>query len=141
MNKRKLGAVLALIAAFALGGVAGGFGMKSYMLSRFAEHFGGPPGRARMGFRLEAMTRTLDLNEAQRSKLQQIFDKHEDERRQVFSRCEPEHRALRDKVDAEIREVLTPEQRRKYEDTAGRFPGPGGPRGPGRHFGPPPPAP
>lgn len=124
MNRKKLGAVLALLAAFGLGAVAGGFGTKSYLLHRFAERFAGPPGRARMGFRVEAMTRALDLSQEQRDKVQQIFDKHEAERRRVFERCEPEHRALREKVDAEIREVLTAEQREKHEKLRRRFGGP-----------------
>lgn len=115
MNRRKLGAIFALLCAFVLGAVAGGFGAKSYILNRFADRMGGPPGRARMGFRIEAMTRALDLDAAQRTKVQQIFEAHEDERRKAFEKCEPEHRALRGKIDGEIREVLTPQQREKYE--------------------------
>lgn len=115
MSKQKWGAVLALLGAFALGAVAGGFGMKSFVLHRFAERMGGPPGRARMEFRVEAMARALDLSAEQRAKVQAIFEKHEDERRRTFEKCEPEHRALRDKVDAELSEVLTPAQREKHQ--------------------------
>lgn len=115
MNKKRLGAVLALVLAFALGAVAGGFGTKSWLLHRFAQRFEGPPGRARMGFRIEAMTRALDLDARQREQVQAIFEKHEAERRRAFERCEPEHRALREKIDAEMREVLTPAQREKHE--------------------------
>lgn len=134
MNRKKLGAVLALVAAFGLGAVAGGFGTKSYLLHRFAERMHGPPGKARMGFRVEAMTRALDLDRTQREKVQQILDKHEDERRRTFERCEPEHRALREKIDAEIREVLTAEQREKHDKLRRRHGGPPG-------EGPPPPPP
>ncbi|GMV12170.1 MAG: hypothetical protein HS104_14510 [Polyangiaceae bacterium] len=134
MNRQKLGAVLALVAAFGLGAVAGGFGTKSYLLHRFAERLHGPPGKARMGFRMEAMARALDLDSAQREKVQQILDKHEDARRRAFERCEPEHRALRAKIDAEIREVLTEEQRAKHDKLRRRYGGPPG-------EGPPPPPP
>jgi Spy/CpxP family protein refolding chaperone len=128
MSRQKLGAVLALLAAFGLGAVAGGFGTKSYLLHRFSERFGGPPGRARMGFRLEAMSRALDLDAAQRGKIRAIFDEHEDERRRVMEKCEPEHRALRDRVDAKVRDVLTAEQREKHEKLRRRFgPPPDGP--------------
>ncbi|MBK7586695.1 MAG: hypothetical protein IPI67_41725 [Myxococcales bacterium] len=133
MNKQRMGAVLALVVAFGLGAVAGGFGTKSFVLHRFAERFGGPPGRARMGFRIEAMTRALDLDSAQREKVKQVFERHEDERRRAFERCEPEHRALREKIDAEIREILTPDQRIKHDALRRRFdrpPGEGPPSGP-----------
>jgi len=131
---RKLATVLALVAAFGLGAVAGGYGTKSYLLHRFAERFGGPPGRARMGFHVEALARALDLDAVQRDKIQKIFEAHEGERRRTFERCEPEHRALREKIDAEVRAVLTPEQQEKYETMRRRFGGP--PDGP-----PPPPPP
>ena len=120
MNRRKLAAILALLCAFVLGAVAGGFGMKSYVLHRFADRMGGPPGRARMGFRIEAMTRALDLDSAQREKVQRIFEAHEDERRKTLEKCEPEHRALRAKIDSEIRDVLSAQQREKYEQTLKR---------------------
>ncbi|MCC6900480.1 MAG: hypothetical protein IT377_15990 [Polyangiaceae bacterium] len=129
MSKQKWGAILALVGAFALGAVAGGFGMKGLVLHRFAERMGGPPGRARMEFRVEAMARALDLSADQRARVQQIFERHEDERRRAFEKCEPEHRALREKVDAELSEVLTPAQREKHQRMQRRHP-PGGPRPP-----------
>jgi len=115
VNRKKLGAVGALIAAFALGAVAGGFGMRGHVLGGFAKRMHGPPGRARMEFRLEAMTRQLDLSPDQRDRIQKIFDAHEDERRNAFDRCAPELKTLQEKVDEEIRAVLTPEQRAKHD--------------------------
>jgi len=116
VNTRKIGAILALVAAFALGAVAGGFGMRGYVLNGFARDLHGSPGKARMQFRLEAMARKLDLDAQQRDKIQRIFEAHEDERRQTFERCAPEHRALKSKVDAEIRAILTPEQQKKFDE-------------------------
>ena len=116
MNRKKVGAVFALVAAFGLGAVAGGFGMRGYIFHRFAQDLHAPPGKARMQFRMEAMARKLDLDAAQREKVQRIFEAHEDERRQVFDRCAPEHRALKSKIDAEIRALLTPEQQKKFDE-------------------------
>ena len=113
---RKLGTVLALVAAFGLGAVAGGFGMRGYVLNRFVQDLHAPPGKARMQFRLEAMSRKLDLSSDQQEKIRRIYESHEDERRQVFDRCAPEHRALKTRVDAEIRTVLSPEQQKKFDE-------------------------
>src|SRR5262245_9259658 len=114
--KTRLRTVLALIAAFGLGIVAGGFGMRGYMFHEFAEGLHATPGKARMQFRMEAMARRLDLSHDQREKIQKIFESHEDERRQAFDRCAPEHRALKARIDAEIRPILTPEQQKKFDE-------------------------
>jgi Spy/CpxP family protein refolding chaperone len=116
VNRRKVGAVLVLIAAFGLGTVAGGFGVRGYMLRGFAQRLHGPPGRARMAFRVEAMARRLDLSTEQRTKIEKILDAHEQERRALMERCAPDHRTLKDKVDGEIRAVLEPEQQKKFDE-------------------------
>jgi Spy/CpxP family protein refolding chaperone len=116
VNRRKIGTVLALLAAFCLGGVAGAFGMRGYVFHRFAEGLHASPGKARMQFRMDAMARKLDLDQAQQDKIQRIFEAHEEERRQVFDRCAPEHRALKSKIDAEIRPLLNPEQQKKFDE-------------------------
>jgi Spy/CpxP family protein refolding chaperone len=116
VNRRRLGTVLALVAAFGLGAVAGGFGMRGYMFNRFVEDLHAPPGKARMQFRMEAMSRKLDLTRDQQEKIQRIFESHEDERRQMFERCAPDHRALKAKVDTEVRAILTPEQQKKFDE-------------------------
>lgn len=116
MKRERLFSVLALVVAFALGGVAGAFGMRAHVFRGFADRMHGPPGRARMEFRLEAMTRELDLTSEQRDKIRKVFESHEQERRAMFDRCAPEQRALMDKVDAEIRAVLTPEQQKKHDE-------------------------
>ncbi len=121
MNRRKVGAVLVLIAAFGLGAVAGGFGMRGYMLRGFAQRLHGPPGRARMAFRVEAMARRLDLSTEQRGKIEKILDAHEQERRALMERCAPDHQTLRAKIDSEIRAVLDAEQQKKFDEMQRAF--------------------
>jgi len=85
------------------------------------------------------MSRELDLTAEQREKIKKIFEAHEEERRALAERCAPEQRQLIDKVDGEIRAVLTPEQREKHDrmmrDRRRRHGGPPPP------FPPPPPPP
>lgn len=109
-------ALLALGGAFSLGVVAGGFGATSYQLRNVALRMYGPPGKARAGFRVEAMARALDLSDEQRVAVRRIFERHEDERRRAFEKCEPEHRALRERIEADLRDVLSPEQRLRHEE-------------------------
>jgi len=131
LSRTKLGAVLALVAAFVLGAVAGAYGMRGQMLRGFTQRMAGPPGRARMEFRIEAMSRTLGLTPEQRQKIDQIMTAHEEERRQLMERCAPDGQSLREKVDAEIRAVLTPEQQKKFDALPRRQHRRGGPpRGP-----------
>lgn len=107
---------LVLVATFALGGVAGGFAMKANQHKRFGRHFRGPPSEARQRFLVEAMTRRLDLTQDQQTKVRAIFEAHRDERRAIFEQCRPAHEALRGKIDAELAEVLTPEQQTLHRE-------------------------
>ncbi len=106
---------LVLIGAFLLGGVAGAFGMQAYHRMQFAHELAGPPDRARMHFRMEAMTRQLDLDREQRKKIESIFEEHEAERKKTFSKCAPGFAKLRAKIDSEIRAVLRPDQQNTFD--------------------------
>lgn len=115
MKKERVRSVALLVLAFALGGVAGAFGMRAHVFRGFADRMHGPPGRARMEFRLEAMSRELDLTKEQRDQVKKVLEAHEQERRATFERCAPEQRVLMDKVDSEIRVLLTAEQQKKHD--------------------------
>lgn len=116
MKKERIRSVALLVLAFALGGVAGAFGMRAHVFRGFADRMHGPPGRARMEFRLEAMSRELDLTKEQRDQVRKVLEAHEQERRSTFERCAPEQRVLMDKVDSEIRALLNPEQQKKHDE-------------------------
>jgi len=110
-----------LVCTFVLGGVAGGFSMQAYHRVRFARELSGPPDRARMHFRMEAMSRQLDLTRDQRSKIEAIFEKHESERQATFQRCAPGFEKLRAEIDSEIRAVLNTDQQKKFDTFRAAF--------------------
>lgn len=111
----KTRSIAVLVVTFLLGGIAGAFGMQAYHRVHFAHELAGPPGRARMHFRMEAMSRQLDLTRDQRKKIEAIFQKHEGERRAIFKQCAPGFEKLRAKIDNEIRAVLNADQQKKFE--------------------------
>lgn len=116
MNRVRLASVGLLIGAFALGAVAGGFAMRTYQQEHLARELSGPPGHARMRFRMDALARQLGLSADQRTRIWKVIESHEGERRQLLHKCDPDFRALRKKIDGEIRAVLTPDQRARFEE-------------------------
>ncbi len=110
MNPRGKAALM-LVAAFGLGAVAGGFGVRAAQLDRVNSLMRGPTPEARKKFMAEVFRRRLSLNDEQAAQVQKVFEDHEDERRQAFEQCRPQHEALKAKMSAEIDSILTPEQR------------------------------
>ncbi len=107
--------IAVLVATFVLGGAAGAFGMQAYHRMHFAHELAGPPGRAWIHFRMEAMSRQLDLTSEQRTQIEAIFDKHEGERHRTFQHCAPSFDKLRTQIDSEIRAVLDADQQKKFD--------------------------
>lgn len=121
-----------LVAAFALGAVAGGFGLRAVQLDGVNSLMRGPTPEARKKFMAEVFRRRLDLNDEQAEQVKKVFEDHEAERREAFEQCRPQHEAIKDKISAKIDAILTPEQREKHrqlrEDMDKRH-GKRGPRG------------
>ena len=126
--RTKAGIVLAGV--FLFGGVAGAGASRAYMFHEFRSSMEGPPGQARAHFRLEAMRRHLDLKDDQVTKLEAILRDSESERDKRMAACRPGMDELRTTTEAKINELLTPEQRKRYQELHGPFGG-----------GPPPPPP
>jgi hypothetical protein len=74
---------------------------------------------------LEHLTRALDLDAGQRMKVQAIFERH---RERLHTILEEAHN--------EIREVLRPDQRERFDSMMPPHPGPWGPGGPPGDQGP-----
>lgn len=108
--------VAILFGVFAFGGLAGGFAGRALTFAEFRKTMSGPPGEARTRWRVEAMRRDLDLTEQQVSQVQSIMKAGEPDREAAMKACRPEVDALREKTDAQITEILTPEQRPKYAE-------------------------
>ncbi|WP_437724202.1 hypothetical protein [Sorangium sp. So ce861] len=124
-----------LAAVFLFGGVAGAALGRGMALRDLEATFRGPPAEARAQFRLRAMRRHLDLTDRQVRELRATLADAEAERDRLLSECRPGLDALRDRTDARVKGVLTPDQLTRYEEFEAerrRRPGPP-PHGPGHH--------
>lgn len=114
-------AALVLAATFALGGVAGGAASHFLRFREFRAARDAPPGQARVKFRLAAMRHHLDLTDEQERRIEPILVDLEREREAVLAPCRSGLDALHDKAQQRIGEVLTPEQRVKFDAAMKRF--------------------
>lgn len=141
MNLRTKAGIV-LVSVFLLGGVAGAAASRAMVLHQLRSTMDAPPSQARAHFRLEAMRRHLDLSDDQVKKLETILGAAETEREARMEPCRPALDELRTRTDAQILEVLTPDQRVRYQELPSRH-GPfgGPPRPPGGPDGQSPPHP
>ncbi|MGK3998268.1 hypothetical protein [Sorangium sp. So ce1024] len=121
-----------LAAVFLFGGVTGAAIGRGTALSDLEATIRRPPTEARAQFRLRAMRRQLDLTRSQVREIRATLAEAEAERERLLGACRPALDELRDRTDARVKSVLTPEQRARYEEIeAERWQRPGPPRGPG----------
>jgi Spy/CpxP family protein refolding chaperone len=119
VKSAKLKGGLILVGVFVLGGLAGGAGMRAFMQRDYADELMAEPAE-RLGRRhFQALARELDLSDEQRDKVRQIMRKYRPERAKLMEQLaedcgEPlqEHKA---KMDSEIRNVLDPEQQKRFD--------------------------
>lgn len=118
MSTNRVKAYAALAAAFVLGGVCSVAGYHALVQRDYARLFGGDR-EAFEARRIEAMTRELGLSSEQSASVREIFRRHAPERQRLMqatmSQCGApmaEHRA---RIDAEVRALLSPEQRPRFE--------------------------
>ena len=130
-------AALLFVGVFVLGAAAGAGVSRVYVLRELRPTMDAPLGEARAHFRLQAMKRHLDLSSDQLARLETIVRNAETERERHLAACQPAMDELRERTDAQILEILRPDQRDRYRDLASRR-GPPGRPGPGRAPGPPP---
>ncbi len=105
---------------------------------------GGAGGRFSPEERLKRMTEELSLTPDQVTKIKAIFDKNAEAMKALRDKgrdnlTEEDKTKMRESFKAqqeEIANVLTPEQKKKQEETRQRGGGPGGRRGPGGPGGP-----
>jgi hypothetical protein len=131
----RLRAALLVGSVFVLGGLAGGMVGRALTLRELAAPFKGPPAEVRARFRLEAMRRHLSLSPEQAHTIEAILREADPARDAAMAACLPELERLREKTDASIREVLTPEQRTRFDEHERRVREHGPRHGP--PFGPP----
>jgi Spy/CpxP family protein refolding chaperone len=109
-----------VLGIFVLGAGAGGAAGYAMASKRLAEVFGSD----RPGFgdarRFEALSSELDLTRDQRRQVRQIMERHRDENRELtramVEKCGDDLQDLRDRVDQEIKGVLSDAQARRFKE-------------------------
>jgi Spy/CpxP family protein refolding chaperone len=71
--------------------------------------------------RVAQFTRDLDLNPEQQKRIQEILTETRARYAEIHSQADPEYEKARHEGREKIREILTPEQRPKFEDLLRRF--------------------
>jgi Spy/CpxP family protein refolding chaperone len=126
-----------VLGIFVLGAGAGGAAGYAMASKRIAEAFRDDRPGLGDARRFEALSHELDLTRDQRKQVRAIMERHREENRALtramVERCGDDLQALRDKVDAEIRGVLDPQQQQRFkvlmDERGQRFPlGRPGPR-------------
>jgi len=121
-TKKKAGLWLALV--FLLGAAVGGVFGYSFAhraqadTSRVASQLSEPERRAK---RVADMTKELGLTDEQRSTVDAIIHRTHDDMKAVREKAEGDVDALRQRARDEIRLILTPEQKPKFEEMVQRM--------------------
>ena len=111
--KPKSGIVLLWILVFLLGGVAGAVGLHLYReYVKPAPARVGPPKTADI---VNGMTRELKLDDQQKELLKGIFERSIQRYRALGRQYKPQWEQIRNETDEEIKQILKPDQRAKYE--------------------------
>jgi Spy/CpxP family protein refolding chaperone len=109
----------ALAAVFTLGAVAGGGAVYAYTRSDYALLASDDSGELRERRRFVAMSHELSLDDAQGEKVRDILARYRPERRRLlratFEQCGKAVDEQKAKMDSEIRELLRPEQKPRFE--------------------------
>jgi Spy/CpxP family protein refolding chaperone len=119
---------LAAIVIFVLGFTAGILALNVYR--SWAR--GGSGGRDRF----EQLSQRLQLNEDQKTKMQQVFSDTREQLSALRRESEPKFNEIRRQADERMKQILTPEQWQQFQKSRDemrhRRGGRGGPRGEGR---------
>jgi periplasmic protein CpxP/Spy len=110
-----------VLGIFVLGAGAGGAAGYAVASKRLAEALGDDrPAQGDSRRAVAAISRELDLSREQRQKVRQIMDRHRDENRELMrgmvEKCGSELQGLRQRVDGEIKQVLDPEQQKRFQE-------------------------
>jgi Spy/CpxP family protein refolding chaperone len=106
---------LLILTVFALGGVTGASLDRLYLIKMKPERISNQGPRGWRQQLLENMTRDLNLSDDQVTKIRAVFDENRKQfNRQRFSEC-PSIKEMREKSDARIRSILTPQQQERFD--------------------------
>lgn len=108
---------LIIVGVFALGCVTGALLDSAYRLRASGEHREGRGERGTDDI-FENMRRDLDLNERQATEIRRILDETRNEYRALRADVRPRYDSLRQNARTRIRQLLTPEQRQRFDAKA-----------------------
>lgn len=131
MNRFKLW--IGVLTVFVLGALAGAFGTSLYHQQRFAklmprEPMPFPPGHM-VSRLLNRLDNELTLTASQKKQIRVVLEDAGKSFQQFRETYRPEMNAIKEKADARIKILLTPEQQKKFNELTARF---------RQHTGPPP---
>ncbi len=112
--RSKLGIASLWVVVFLLGGVAG-----AVSHSLYREHFkaaAAAPTMPKPGEIVERMAREFNLDTQQKESLKNIFAESRQRYRALGQEYRPQWEAIRNETDEQIKQMLRPDQRTKYEE-------------------------
>ena len=115
-SSTKLLAGVVLVVTFIAGAVIGLVGDRALLMTRSRMT---PRGAQ---FIIDRLDRKLDLDDQQRARVTEIVRRHEARITSIWSAVRPQVRQEFDAANGEIEQVLTPEQRQKFEKMKLRMP-------------------
>lgn len=122
-----------VIAVFIVGGIIGGLSATALIRGHYLHVMKSGPPRGVHKPIAERLTADLDLTADQRAAVETIVREFEPRFDEFQARARTEVKAIMGEMEAQIREVLTPEQRTKYDARIERFHLEMEKRGGGRH--------
>jgi Spy/CpxP family protein refolding chaperone len=117
-NRGSRKAFLLVLLVFALGIALGAVGMRvvaTRVLAARSQQASSVPSRVAL------FTRDLDLNADQQKQIQAILTETRARYAEIHRQADPEYETARQEGREKIREILTPEQKPKFEDLLRRF--------------------
>jgi hypothetical protein len=104
-------AYLYFLLTFILGAVVGAAGMFSY--TWYGGHW---HQRLDRNYVIQHLTTELMLDDQQTAQLKQIMNDASQKYQVLHDQVRPQFEALRQQTDSQIRQILTPDQARKFDD-------------------------
>jgi Spy/CpxP family protein refolding chaperone len=120
VTRRQLAGLAGYLGVFLLGAVTGGFAMHAKDARSDATVFD-DRGGSRHRMYVWSLDKKLGLSAAQRQRIEAILAMHDAERDAILAPVEPRMKALRALIRGEIREALTPEQGREFDELMRRY--------------------
>ena len=107
-------AVAGVVLVFLLGVAAGGVGVYGFHRHRMDRFFRGEPG-ACSGFLIHRLSRELDLDASQKTRVEAIVRRSEEEMRALRQQFRPQFEEILAKGRQEIRAELRPDQQQRFD--------------------------